>query len=183
MKMRRFAAGILAAAVCAPVIAGELKSGPQVGEKMPGPFHAYNVNGPWKGEKQCIYCVAGDSPTVMIFARESTPALTKLIRKVDEATTKNTKADMKSFAVFLNDKKGLDKELEALVEKEKIKDTILAVDSPEGPKKYDVAKDAEVTVLIYVDYKIKANHTFKKGEFTEADIEKICADLPKILTN
>ena len=31
----------------------ELKSGPQPGENLPGPFHPLNVNGPAAGEKAC----------------------------------------------------------------------------------------------------------------------------------
>jgi hypothetical protein len=34
--------------------AAELKSGPQVGEKLPGPFHPLNINGPTPGQKQCL---------------------------------------------------------------------------------------------------------------------------------
>ena len=50
-------------------LAADLKSGPQVGEDVPGPFHPLNVNGEDAGKKACLYCKAGDSPVVAIFAQ------------------------------------------------------------------------------------------------------------------
>jgi hypothetical protein len=36
------------------VRADDLKSGPQPGDTIPGPFSPLNVNGPTAGEKQCL---------------------------------------------------------------------------------------------------------------------------------
>ena len=52
----RIALGVLSLAVLAlaGASAGEgLKSGPQVGKNIPGPFDVLNVNGPAAGEKNC----------------------------------------------------------------------------------------------------------------------------------
>ena len=48
----------LGSAVCgvmlaAGVLAGDLKSGPEVGKNIPGPFHPWNVTGAKAGEKFC----------------------------------------------------------------------------------------------------------------------------------
>ena len=182
MKFRLFAAALAAAALTLPAFAGDVKSGPQAGEKVPGPFHPINVNGEHKGEKFCLFCVNGENPVAMVFAREASPELVKLIKKLDEATAKNKEKSMGSFVVFLNDKEGLDKELAVVADKEKIEKTILAVDNTGGPKAYNVAKEADVTVVLYVDRKVKANHAFKKGEMKDADIEKILAEVPMILS-
>ena len=88
---------------------------------------------------------------------------------------------MGSFVVFLNDKDGLDKDLAKLAEKEKIQKTVLSIDNPAGPKEYGVAQDADVTVVLYRERVVKANHAFKKGELTDKDIEKIVAEVPMIL--
>ena len=45
-----------------------------------------------------------------------------------------------------------------------------------------MAKDADVTVVLYVDRKVKANHAFKKGELKDEDIETILSEVPMILT-
>ena len=34
--------------------ADALKSGPQTGERLPGPFHPLNINGEAAGQKQCL---------------------------------------------------------------------------------------------------------------------------------
>lgn len=182
MKFRLFAAALVAAALAIPAAAEHMKSGPQAGEKVPGPFHPVNVTGEHKGEKFCLFCVNGENPVAMVFARESSPELTKLIKKLDDATGKNKDKSMGSFVVFLSDKEGLDKDLTTLAEKEKIEKTVLSIDNPAGPKAYNVAKDADVTVVLYVDRVVKANHAFKKGELTDAGIEKIVSEVPTILS-
>ena len=183
MKFRLFAAAVAAAALTLPAFAENVKSGPQTGEKVPGPFHPINVTGEHKGEKFCLFCVNGENPVAMVFARETSPELTALIKKIDAATAKNKGKSMGSFVVFLSDKEGLDKELAALADKEKIQNTVLAIDNPAGPKAYEVSKDADVTVVLYVDRKVKANHAFKKGELKDADVEKILTEVPMILAD
>ena len=181
MKVRLLVAAVAAAVVALPALADHVKSGPQAGEKVPGPFHPVNVTGEHKGEKFCLFCVNGENPVAMVFAREASPELVKLIKKIDAATVKNKDKSMGSFVVFLNDKEGLDKELAQVADKEKIEKTVLAVDNTGGPKAYNVAKEADVTVVLYVDRKVKANHAFKKGELKDADIEKIISEVPTIL--
>lgn len=116
----------------------------------------------------------------MIFAREISDPLTSLVKKIDAENQKKGKK-MASFVVFLSDKEGLEKDLKDLATKESLKETVLAKDSPAGPKGYDVAKDADITVVLYVNRTVKSNHAFKKGELNSKAIDEIMADLPKIL--
>jgi hypothetical protein len=117
----------------------------------------------------------------MVFAREASDNLTSLVKKIDDATAKNSKAGMKSFVCFLSDDESLEGKLKALSSKEGIKNTPFAIDNTAGPKAYKVAKDADVTVIFYKNKKVAANHAFKKGELKGTDIDKIVADLSKIL--
>lgn len=181
MKVRMLVAAVAAIVLSLPLFAEELKSGPQAGEKVPGPFHPLNVTGEHKGEKFCLFCTNGDNPVAMVFARENSDALAKLVKKIDEATVKNKAKEMGSFVVFLSDADGLDKKLAEMATKEKIEKTVLSIDNPAGPSKYKVAADADVTVVLYVDRKVVANHAFKKGALKEADIEKVIADVSKIV--
>jgi hypothetical protein len=158
-----------------------LKSGPQNGEKVPGPFEPLNVTGEMAGKKCCQYCKNGDNPVAVVFARSVTPEVTKLLKKLDACTAKNKGAKMGSYAVFCSDADGLEKQLKDVAEKEKIKHLVLTIDNPSGPKKYNISKDAEVTVLLYTDHVVKANHTFKKGGLKDKSIEKIVSDVAKIL--
>ena len=70
---------------------------------------------------------------------------------------------MGSFVVFCSDAEGLEKQLKELVEKEKLKNIILSIDNPSGPPKYKVAKEAEVTVVLYNKHKVKANFALQEG--------------------
>jgi hypothetical protein len=161
--------------------AERLKSGPQVNEEVPGPFHPLNVTGPKAGEKFCLYCCNGTNPVAMVFAREVTPEVSKLIKTLDTCTAKHTDCKMGSFVVFLSDKEGLDKELKDLADKQNLKKIVLSIDNPAGPEKYNVSKDANVTVVLYTDHVVKANYAFKKGDLKDKDIEKITKDVKKIL--
>ena len=117
----------------------------------------------------------------MIFAREINDGLTSLVKKIDEATDKHSGCRMGSLVVFCSDEEGLRKKLESLAEKEKLKNIVLTIDNPAGPERYNIAKNADVTVVLYTKSKVKVNYAFKKGEMKDSDVEKIVADLSKIL--
>ena len=117
----------------------------------------------------------------MIFAREVSDSLTSLVKKIDAETVKNKGAKMGSFVVFLNDDEKLEDALKSLAAKEGIKSCVLSIDNPAGPKGYEVAKSADITVVLYNKRKVEANHSFKKGELTAKAIDAIIADVPKIL--
>lgn len=184
--MRKFSIAALSflglALVLGTVLAGEsLKSGPQEGEELAGPFHPLNVNGPNAGEKFCQYCKNGNNPVAMVFARDVSEPLTTLIKKIDAATGEHSDAKMGSFVVFLSDDEKLQGKLKEVAEKEKIKSTVLCIDNPAGPNGYKVNRDADVTVVLYTAHTVKANHAFGKGELDDKGVEKVVSDLSKIL--
>jgi len=158
-----------------------VKSGPQVGEKLAGPFHPLNVNGESAGEKACLYCSNGSAPVAMIFARESTPELKALIKKLDAACAKNSDAKMGSFVVFCSKADGIEDSAKKLAKDTDLKKVVLCIDNPAGPKGYKVSKDADVTVVLYVDRQVKANFAFEKGKMKAKDADEVIAALPKIL--
>jgi len=117
----------------------------------------------------------------MIVAREITGPLTSLVKKVDEATAKHKAERMGSFVVFCTADQGMKKKLEDLIKKESIKQTILTIDTPAGPDGYDIAKEADVTVVLYVQRTVKVSRAYTKGQFTEKDATRVLAHLPQIL--
>jgi phage/plasmid primase-like uncharacterized protein len=180
--IRNLLATAVVVALGGVALAADLKSGPQAGEKVPGPFHPFNVNGEDAGKKACLYCKAGDSPTVAIFARTADdPVLRKLITAVETETAKNTKADLNSFAVFCSDDGKLEGALKDFAEKAKLKNLVLAIDAPEGPEKYNINKDAAVTVVLYKEHVVASNYTFEKGKLTDRDVDKIVAEIGKLV--
>jgi hypothetical protein len=179
---------ILAVAVALALLANvgvaeekALKSGPQPGKSVPGPFAPLNVNGSKAGEKNCLYCSNGNNPVVMIFARNTSPELTKLLKKVEGCCDKNKDAKLGSFVVFCSDDEGLEAKLKKEVKSSKLDKVVLAIDDKAGPEGYDVNKDADVTVVLYVERKVKSNFAFKKGELKDKNIEAIEKAIPKIL--
>jgi len=117
----------------------------------------------------------------MIFAREVSDPLTSLVKKLDEAAVKNAGARMGSFVVFCSDEEKLDAKLKDVAKKADLKKVILTIDNPSGPSGYGVTKEADVIVVLYKDKNVKVNYAFKKGELKAADVDKIVADLSKIL--
>jgi hypothetical protein len=107
--------------------------------------------------------------------------LTSLVKKIDEATEKNKGCRMGSFVVFLSDEEKLKDQLKQLAEKEQIKNTVLSIDNPSGPAGYEIPKEADVTIVLYTKHNVKANYAFKKGELKAPDVDRIVADVGKIL--
>jgi hypothetical protein len=183
MMRNLLAAAVVVALAGGVVVAGELKSGPQAGQKVPGPFHPFNVTGEDAGKEACLYCKHGDSPVAVVFARNpDCPMTRKLIKALDAETAKHQKEEMGSFAVFLaGDKDKVEPTLKAFAEKEMVKTLTLAIEGKEGPNKYNIAKDADVTVVLYFDRQVKANYAFEAGKLTEKDVESIIKDVSKIM--
>ena len=180
--IRKLFAVAVVAAFGSLALAGEIKSGPQAGDKVPGPFHPLNVNGESAGEKACLFCKHGQNPVAMVFARSTEDEGTqKLIKALEKVTADNSKAEMGAFVVFLSDSDKTEKALKKFSDDAKLKNVTLAVDNPAGPEKYNVSKDADVTVVLYTDRVVKVNKSFEKGKITDKDIDAIVKDVSKIL--
>jgi hypothetical protein len=117
---------------------------------------------------------------VCVFARKTSEPLASLVKQIDSKIGEN--GELKSFVVIVP-KQGENpaQALTKLAEQAGIKHVPLTVgESPDGPPDYEIAKDADVTVLMWSRHKVKVNHAFK-GELTEKDIRAIVADIPKLL--
>ena len=109
-----------------------------------------------------------------VFARGTSDSLASLVKKIDETKGIN------SFVIMLSDEEKIGDEAKAFAEKAGVKKTVFAIDNVAGPKGYNLAKDAEITVLLYNKGKVEANHTFRKADFNPAAVEAIVKDLVKI---
>ena len=119
---------------------------------------------------------------VCVFARETSEPLTSLVKQIDGKIDDN--GNLKSFVVIVP-KKGDNPAdaLKKLAQDASIKHVPLTIgESPDGPPDYEIAKDADVTVLMWNHHKVKVNHAFK-GALTDKDISAIVADIPKLLGN
>ena len=123
----------------------------------------------------------GANPVAVVFAREVSDNLTSLVKKLDATTASNSACRMGSFVVFCSDEEGLDKKLKELAEKEHLKKIAFTIDNPAGPTRYKIAKEADVTVLLYHEGKVEANFAYKKGELKAEDVDTIVKNVSKIL--
>ncbi|MBI5833668.1 MAG: hypothetical protein HZB16_15310 [Armatimonadetes bacterium] len=158
-----------------------VKSGPQPGQPVPGAFEPLNITGEHAGERYCLTCAAGLQPEVMIFARTLSEPLLKLLKRLETAIAKHSKQGLGSFCVFLSEAEGLDQQLRDAAEKHGLAQVVLAIDAPEGPDGYDLAKEADVTVVLYEQHIVRANHALRAGGLDDAAIGRVMADLAKIL--
>ncbi len=170
----------LACAAAVSLAAEPLKSSIQPGEKITTIFEPLNITGAHAGEPHCLVCENGAAPVAMLFARDLDEQLLKLLVKVDAATTKHQKEGMGSFVVFLSDSPEIPKKLEEAAKKHKFKHLVLSTFEPAGPDGFEVSKDAAVTVVLYSEHTVRANHAFRKGELTDKEIEKVLGNVPKI---
>lgn len=178
-----FAAAVVSVAMLDALDAADaLKSGLQPGEKITHIFEPLNINGEHAGEPYCLICENGLAPVAMLFARDLNEPLLDLLSKLDQASAKHRDQELGSFVVFLSTDDTLREKLAAVVKQRQIKHLIFSIFDPPGPEGFKVAPDANLTVVLYREHEIKANHAFRPGEFTAAASDKILADLPKILT-
>jgi hypothetical protein len=161
--------------------AGTAKSGPQVGEKVPGPFHPLNINGPFAGQKHCLYCENGMKPTVMIFAVRPSAGVVRLLQSI-EAVAANSQKPFGVCVIFCSDDANMAGQLQQMAKDAGLSRTVVALFHADGPKEYRLAADAEATVLLYNRVVVQANHAFKAGELTDPAITAVLVDLPTILT-
>jgi ChrR Cupin-like domain len=162
----------------------ELKSGPQVEDKLPGPFLSLVTNSEdpsLVGKKIDFFERYGGDPAVLVVAREMTKPLAGLVKKLDAEVAEMKSAKLRVIIVILSDGEAVEKDLTDLAQKEGTRNVNLAIMEPDGPKRFKLAKDAEVTVLMYKNRIVKANHAFK-GRLDEKDVERVLADLPKIVS-
>ena len=117
---------------------------------------------------------------VCVFARKTTEPLASLVKQIDEKIGANGK--LKGFVVILPGKG--DKPaggLTQLATQAGIKHVPLTIgEGPDGPPDYEIAKDADVTVLMWNGHKVKATRAFK-GELTDEDVRTVMGDIPKVL--
>jgi predicted TIM-barrel fold metal-dependent hydrolase len=117
---------------------------------------------------------------VNIFAREITDNLASLVKQVDAKAQEN--GDLCAFLVVLTeDSDAAAEELKKLADKHGIKKVPLTVfEGSAGPPNYKLAKDADVTVHMWVNTKVKVNHSFAKGKLDDKSVTSVVADIAKI---
>jgi len=180
MKVRLAVALLIAGTSLA--YAEDLKSGPT--ERIGGPFDVRAITGEHrKGDKKeelcyvCKYSAQARPAVVLIFTQKADENLAKVVKAVDEVQ-KNNK-DLGTVVVGVS---GVtDADFEKLQETQKLAAPLTIAVDKDGPSKYELNKDAAVTVLVYEKGgKIKKNYAFKDTK-AAAEKAKDIADCAKEL--
>ncbi|MGO9466571.1 MAG: hypothetical protein ACLQIB_20980 [Isosphaeraceae bacterium] len=118
---------------------------------------------------------------VCVFARKTSGPLASLVKQIDKKIGENV--SLKSFVVIMTKDGDKTREaLEKLAQDAGVKHVPLTmIGEIDGPPDYEIAKDADVTVLMWNHHQVKVNHAYK-GELTDKDVETIVSDIPKLLS-
>jgi hypothetical protein len=157
------------------------KSGPQPKQRT-GPYSSLVAVGRERGQQHCYICEAAERPTVIVFARNLSEPLGKLVHRIDRALADHQTAEMRSWVTFLAaDQTKLDPQVVEWGKKHAIRNVPLGVfEDTVGPPAYLLARDADVTVLLSVKQRVVANFAFRAGELNDAAIDNILKTVPKI---
>ena len=156
-------------------------SGPRVGQR-PGPYSFVLCTGDQRGKSHCYICETADRPAVIVFARSLSDPLAKLVRGLDRALADHKKAELRAWVTFLQeDQNTFDAEVVRWARKHAVRSVPLGVfEDLDGPPSYRLARDADVTVLLYVKQKVVVNAAFRAGELSDAKVKEVLGWVPKI---
>ena len=173
---------VLAAFLPGAFAADACTSGLAPGQK-PGPYSSIVSVGAERGQSHCYICDAAEHPAVIVFARTLTDPLGKLTAGLDKAVGDNKAADLRAWVTFLSDDQtSLDPKLVEWGRKYALRDVPVGVfENPDGPPSYRLSRDADVTVLLFVNRKVVANFAFRPGELTEDRVADVLKAVPDIL--
>lgn len=156
------------------------KSGPQPTQR-PGPYISIVSTGPNRGQSHCFICEAADKPTVIVFARNLSDPLGKLVHQLDKALADHK--DLRTWVTFLaEDQPTMDPKVVAWGQKHATGAVPLGVyEDQTGPPAYLLHREADVTVLFSVKQRVAANFAFRQSEWNEAAVVEVLRALPQIV--
>jgi len=100
-----------------------------------------------------------------------------------QAAVGKTPRQLGAYVLFMNNANGLDQRLRGLADKQAIQRVALGIGVP--PPDYQVANEAEVTVVVYTPArrggKVTANFALRKGELDNAKADEIVKAIAAVL--
>jgi hypothetical protein len=180
MMKRMLAPAVALLLAIAPAFAAD---GPlQVGDEV-GAFYVKDVTGPAAGTALCYRCRYGDQPVVSIFAREVDDKLAALLKEVDALVDKNSAKEMAAFLVVMtDDPSGQEEQLKKLAKDSGLKNVPLTTfEDVNGPRGYRLKKNADITVMMWVNGKVQVNESLGRDDLTAEKIASLTQSTSKIL--
>jgi hypothetical protein len=108
----------------------------------------------------------------------------KIDRQLDPIAFRHPSSDrLGVFVIFCNDDPRLKGQLEELLGREKVKHVVFCTTNAAGPKRYKLAREADLTVVIYDDSQsVRANFALREGELSEDKAREILKAFGQVLS-
>ena len=154
-------------------------SGVPVG-KRPGPYSFLVATGPQRGQQTCYICEQheGGKPAAVVFARTLSDPLGKLLAGLEGAGAAKKDTGYKVWMTQLAAPADLDA-LAKWAQKQGLKTVpVGAFEDADGPPAYKLAKDADVTVMLFVKERVVANFAFRPGELDDKAVAEVVKSVP-----
>ena len=157
-------------------------SGLTPGQK-PGPYSSIVSVGPQRGESFCFICDTAEHPAVIVFARSLSDPLGKLAAGLDKAVSDSKAADLRAWVTILSeDQTTLDPKVVEWGKKYALHAVPVGVfENLDGPPSYRLSRDADVTVILFVNRKVAADFAFRQEEWNDDRVVDVLKALPGIL--
>jgi len=137
---------VVAGLALSMVQADELKSGP--GAKIAGAFNVKAITGEKKDTTLCYVCkfnAEARPGVVLIFTQKADENLARMVKAVDAVQKSNAK--LGTVVVGVSGVEAAD--LQKIQETHKLTTALTVAEEKDGPAKYNLNKEAVVTVLVY----------------------------------
>lgn len=116
----------------------------------------------------------------MVFAKNNAASLAGLAKKLDKLVAEKKDSKLTSVVNIMADEPDKAKEEVAkFAEKNELSNVAVTVADEKGAKNFKINPEADVTVMIYRDKKVTANHAVQAGKLDEKTIAAIVADAEK----
>jgi hypothetical protein len=105
------------------------------------------------------------------------------VQQIDRAVADHKAADLGAWVTFLNeDQTRFDAKVVDWGKTHAIRNVPLGVfEDTGGPPTYKLARDADVTVMLFVKQKVAANFAFRTGELTDEKAAEVIKAIPRIV--
>jgi hypothetical protein len=108
--------------------------------------------------------------------------LTSLVKSLDAEVSKSGEKLCTFVVLLTEDERQMTKDLKKFAADNMVKKVPLTIgEAHAGPPAYKIAKDADITVMMWKGSKVEVNHAYSKGKMTEADVKTIINEVPKLL--
>ena len=164
----------------------EIASGLRIGEH-PEPLQVRDCTGPAAGKTLCYTCRYAERPTIVIFTPQLTPKTAQLVKRIDSELGKRREQRPAAYVVIIGeDNAALEAALKGAAKEHDLRHVPLTILHDRPTKlavSYRIAQDAAITVTQWREGTVTSSRGFASSELTDADIERVLADVDNLLND